>query len=143
MCHRTWAAMTAIAAVKRRWLCNYEQGQRSFEWPLMQGDRMWVKEPNYQPERRINERYILVTRIHFWLSEDEVVYCNLNQKLLPLCHIVLHEWLSHSVLLHFGCHPLNVRLGWEKKNMKKRIFSQDKKRVIFPWLLLTKKCKYH
>lgn len=70
MCHRTWAAMAAIAAVKRWWLCNYEQGQRSFERPLMQGDRIRVKEPNYQPERQINERYKLVTRINFWLSED-------------------------------------------------------------------------
>lgn len=111
MCHRTWAAMSAIAAVKRWWLCNYEQGQRSFERPLMQGDRMRVKEPNYQPEQQINEHLILVTRINFWLSEDEEFHRNLNQKLLPLCHILLHEWLSHSVLLHFGCHPLNVRLG--------------------------------
>lgn len=42
VCHWTWAAMTAIAAVKKWWLCNYEQGQRSFQWPLMQGDRMWA-----------------------------------------------------------------------------------------------------
>lgn len=83
MCHRTWAAMTAVAAVKRCWLCNDEQGQRSFEWPLMRGDRMWVKRPHYQRERRINERYILATRIHFRLSEDKVFYPNLKQKVLP------------------------------------------------------------
>lgn len=40
--------MTVTAALKRRCLCNYEQGQRSFERPLVQGDRIWVKGPNYQ-----------------------------------------------------------------------------------------------
>lgn len=52
VCHRT--AMTATAALKRWWLCNYEQGQRSFERPLVQGDRIWIKGPNYQSKREIN-----------------------------------------------------------------------------------------
>lgn len=44
--------MAATAALKRWWLCNYEQGQRSFERPLVQGDR--IKGPNYQSNGEIN-----------------------------------------------------------------------------------------
>ena len=73
MCHRTWAAMTATAAVKRWWLCNYEQGQRSSEWPLTQDDSMWVKEQNYQPKLQVSERYILVTRANSRLGENRVL----------------------------------------------------------------------
>lgn len=46
--------MTAAAALKRWWLCNYVEGQRSFERPLKQGDRIWVKGTNYQANGEIN-----------------------------------------------------------------------------------------
>lgn len=83
MCHRTWAAMTAIAAVKRRRPCNYEQGQRSYERPLMQGDRIRVKEPHYQPRRQKNECHKLVTEITLWLSNDKEFGRNQNPPKNP------------------------------------------------------------
>lgn len=114
---------------------------------------MWVKETNYQPKRAVNECYMLVTRIRFQLSEDGefILISNLphphQKKLLPLCHTLLHEWLSHSMLLHSGCHLLNVRSGCKEKKWKKDSFTRFKEKVTFLYLRLAKKkkkkSKYH
>lgn len=113
---------------------------------------MWVKETNYQPKRAMNECYMLVTRIHFQLSEDGEFILISNpphphqKKLLPLCHTLLHEWLSHSMLLHSGCHLLNVRSGCKEKKWKKDSFTRFKEKVTFLYLRLAKKkkkSKYH
>lgn len=114
---------------------------------------MWVKETNYQPKRAVNECYMLVTRIRFQLSEDGEFILISNpphphqKKLLPLCHTLLHEWLSHSMLLHSGCHLLNVRSGCKEKKWKKDSFTRFKEKVTFLYLRLAKKKqkknKYH
>lgn len=108
---------------------------------------MWVKETNYQPKRAVNECYMLVTRIRFQLSEDGEFILISNpphphqKKLLPLCHTLLHEWLSHSMLLHSGCHLLNVRSGCKEKKWKKDSFTRFKEKVTFLYLRLAKKKK--
>lgn len=113
---------------------------------------MWVKETNYQPKWAVNECYMLVTRIRFQLSEDGEFILISNpphphqKKLLPLCHTLLHEWLSHSMLLHSGCHLLNVRSGCKEKKWKKDSFTRFKEKVTFLYLRLAKKkkkSKYH
>lgn len=107
---------------KRWWLCNYEQGQRSFQWPLMRGDRMWVKEPNYHPERWMNERCTLVTRLKSlpeWRRSVFIVILTKN------CYTSLPHFVAWMAVTLFA---LSLRLSPFKCQVRVKRRSRRKKK---------------